>query len=185
MKDKSIKKGTLLISEPFSADQNFERSVVLICEHDQEGSFGLVLNQATNLQLSDVIKEAIYPEIPLFLGGPIEHNTLHFIHRRADLIDGGVEIENGLFWGENFQQIIQLLNQGVLPINDIRCFLGYSGWGMAQLDFEIKKDWWMITQGNSKFIFETETKDFWKKILQNMGGDYKVISNYPIDPRLN
>lgn len=79
-KIRSLASGCLLIAEPFMGDTNFERSVVLVCEHNTQGTFGLVLNQPTDLTLSDVVED-ITPDLPLFVGGPVQQNTLHFIHQ--------------------------------------------------------------------------------------------------------
>ena len=183
---RNVKQGSVLISEPFLGDPNFERSVVLICEHETtQGTFGLVLNQTSNLLLADVLEENIYPDVPLQVGGPVQHNTLHYLHRRPDLIDGGVEIMNGVTWGGNFTQVKELLNNGVLSPNDIRCFIGYSGWEIDQLVGELKKDSWIISETTADVIFDTPPKNFWRSLLKDMGGDFKVMSNYPIDPRLN
>ena len=183
---RNVKQGSVLISEPFLGDPNFERSVVLICEHETtQGTFGLILNKTSNLLLADVLEENIYPDVPLFVGGPVQHNTLHYLHRRPDLIDGGVEIMNGVIWGGNFSQVKELLNNGVLMPNDIRCFIGYSGWEIDQLVGELKKDSWIISETTADVIFDTPAKNFWRSLLKDMGGDFKVMSNYPIDPRLN
>lgn len=183
---RNVKQGSVLISEPFLGDPNFERSVVLICEHETtQGTFGLILNQTSNLLLADVLEENIYPDIPLLVGGPVQHNTLHYLHRRPDLIDGGVEIMEGVTWGGNFTQVKELLNNGVLSPNDIRCFIGYSGWEIDQLVSELKKDSWIISETTADVIFDTPAEKFWRNLLKDMGGDFKVMSNYPIDPRLN
>ncbi|MEA5460096.1 YqgE/AlgH family protein [Arcicella sp. LKC2W] len=183
---RNISKGTVLISEPFLGDPNFERSVVLICEHETtQGSFGLILNQTSKLFLADVLEENIYPDIPLFVGGPVQHNTLHYLHRRPDVIDGGIEIMKGVTWGGNFQQVKELLNNGVLSAKDIRCFIGYSGWEIDQLNNELKKDSWIVSKTTADVIFDTPAETFWRSILKEMGGDFKVMANYPIDPRLN
>ena len=180
-----INKGVLLISEPFLDDPNFERSVVLICDHNESGSIGFVLNQQSNLLLDDVVEENIYPEIPLYIGGPVEQNYLHFIHTRGDLFEESEEIINGLFWGGDFSKAKTLLNSEVLKPTEIRCFLGYSGWDVEQLAGEIAKNSWIVTHTSTDFIFNTPAKEFWRSILRNMGGDFKVLSNYPIDPSLN
>jgi putative transcriptional regulator len=126
----TVTNGSLLIAEPFLGDSNFERSVVLVCEHSDEGTFGLVLNQTTNLNLSDVIDD-VYAEYPLFLGGPVQQNTLHYLHRRPDLIDGSIRVGEGLFWSGDFEQVKQAINIGTLPETDIRFFVGYSGYWRA------------------------------------------------------
>lgn len=177
-------KGKILIAEPFLGDKNFERSVVLLCEHATEGSFGLVLNQLTNLKLDDVM-ENIYSDLPLYLGGPVEQNTLHFIHRLGNQIDGTVDIGNGIYWSGDFEQVKTLINIGRISENDIRLFVGYSGWSGGQLENEIKQDSWILSNSDANLIFETPSKSFWREVLKRMGGQYKVLSNYPTDPRLN
>lgn len=180
----SVTNGSLLIAEPFLGDTNFERSVVLLCEHTEEGTFGLVLNQATNLHLSDVLDDA-YADLTLYTGGPVQQNTLHFIHRRPDLIDNAVKIAQGLYWSGDFEQVKQALNVGTLTDSDIRFFIGYSGWGTGQLADELEAKSWIVTQVEAAFIFDTPADQFWRGILKRMGGEYKVLSNYPVDPRLN
>lgn len=184
MNTPSITNGSLLIAEPFLGDSNFERSVVLVCEHNQEGTFGLVLNQSTNLTLSDVLDD-LYADIPLFIGGPVQQNTLHFIHRRPDLIDESMEIRPGLFWSGNFEQIKQAVNLGTLTERDARFFIGYSGWSEGQLDEELAEKAWIVTSTDADFLFDTPADGFWRGVLKRMGGEYKVMSNYPVDPRLN
>lgn len=177
-------KGKILIAEPFLDDKNFERSVVLLCEHNAEGSFGLVLNQLTNLKLDDVM-ENIYSDLSLYLGGPVEQNTLHFIHRLGNQIDGTVDIGNGIYWAGDFEQVKTLINIGKISENDIRLFVGYSGWSGGQLENEMKQNSWILSDTDANLIFETPSKNFWREVLKRMGGQYKVLSNYPTDPRLN
>ncbi len=180
----SVGRGKLLIAEPFLGDPNFERSVVLLCEHNAQGSFGLVLNQTTNLHLDDVV-ENMYGELPLFIGGPVEQNTLHFIHRLGDQIEGAVDIGNGIYWSGDFENVKTLINIGKVSEKDIRLFIGYSGWSAGQLDGEMNRNSWIISETDAHFIFDTPANQFWREILKSMGGEYKVLSNYPTDPRLN
>lgn len=178
-------KGSLLIAKPFLGDPNFERGVILLCEYNTQGSFGFVLNQVTDLFLGDVLEDTIYQDIPLHLGGPVEKNTLHFIHRRPDLIHGGAKIMPDVFWGGDFEQVRTLLNINKLTADDVRFFIGYSGWSGGQLENEVTQDSWIITQATSDFLFTTPPADFLREILKNMGGEYRSIAHYPTDPRLN
>ncbi len=180
----SIANGRLLIAEPFMGDTNFERSVVLICEHTAQGTFGLVLNQTTDLHLSDVIED-ITPDLPLFMGGPVQQNTLHFIHRRPDLIDDSIKIMDGLYWSGDFEEIKRAVNLGTLTERDARFFIGYSGWSEGQLADELVQKAWIVSHVNADFLFDTPTKEFWRGVLKRMGGEYKSIAHYPVDPRLN
>jgi putative transcriptional regulator len=177
-------KGKLLVAEPFLGDKNFERSVILLCEHNENGSFGLVLNQLTNLCLDEVI-DGVYSDFPLYLGGPVEQNTLHFIHRLGNEIEGTIELGNGLYWSGDFEIIKTFINIGKIKENDIRLFIGYSGWAKSQLENEMKQNSWIITDTDANFIFDTPSKEFWRTVLRRMGGEYKILSNYPTDPRLN
>ena len=103
--------GRLLIAEPFLGDPNFERSVILLCEHTDEGSFGLVMNQLSNLKLQDVIDD-IFMEFPVYVGGPVEYNTLHYVHRLGNLIPDSVELGNNLYWSGDFDAIKTMINIG-------------------------------------------------------------------------
>ncbi len=177
--------GKILISEPFLNDPNFERSVVFLCEHSAEtGTFGLVLNQLSNLKLGDVL-EGIYEEMPLFVGGPVEQNTLHYLHKLADLIPNSIDVGHGIYWSGDFEAIKTLLSINKIKEEDIRFFIGYSGWGQGQLESELSQNAWFVSTISSETLFETQAKDLWRKILRDMGGDYRVISHYPTDPRLN
>ncbi|WP_420150438.1 YqgE/AlgH family protein [Spirosoma sp.] len=179
-----VKNGDLLIAEPFMGDTNFDRSVVLVCEHNQTGTFGLILNQLTDIHLSDVVEE-VHADLPLYIGGPVQQNTLHFIHRRPDLIEGSIRVLNDLYWSGDFEQIKQAVNLGTLTERDARFFIGYSGWGEGQLDAELNQKAWIISHTTAGFLFDTPTKEFWRGVLKRMGGEYKSIAHYPVDPRLN
>lgn len=135
--------GDLLIAEPYLGDPNFERSVILLCEDNEKGSFGLVLNQRSNLMLKDAIDDC-YADIPLYVGGPVEHNTLHYVHRLGNLIPEAVDLGKGLFWSGDFETLKTMINIGKVEEKDIRFFLGYSGWGEGQLDTEMNRNSWIV-----------------------------------------
>ncbi len=178
-------KGNLLIAEPFLGDPNFERGAVLLCEYDDQGAFGFVVNQKTGLNIDDVLEETIYQEIPLFVGGPVEKNVLHFIHCRPDLVNGGSLISDNIYWGGEFREVVNLLNIHKLTQEDIRFFIGYSGWTAGQLERELEQKSWIISRTTADFLFSTPSEKFWREALRLMGGNYRSIANYPTDPRLN
>ena len=181
----NITRNSLLIAEPFLGDANFERSVVVICEHTEaEGTFGLILNQTTTLTVSDVIDD-IYADIPLFVGGPVQPDTLHYLHRRPDLIDNAIPLGKGIYWSGNFEQVKQALNLGTLTEADARFFIGYSGWESGQLTKELNEKTWILSGTDADYLFATPADQLWRGVLKQMGGQYKAISNYPVDPRLN
>ncbi|MCV9386362.1 YqgE/AlgH family protein [Reichenbachiella ulvae] len=179
-------KGDFLISEPYLPDPNFERTVVLLCAHGQEGSFGFILNKLANLQFDDVIKEVSeYPE-NLYIGGPVQQDTLHFIHRCDDPEVGGQDIGGGLFWGGNFDRVLQKIQLGLMPVNDFRFFVGYSGWDVGQLDEELEaKSWIVYKNAKANQVFDTDPSQLWQTALSELGGKFEMFSKYPTDPRMN
>lgn len=178
-------KGSLLISEPYLPDPNFERTVVYLCEHNEEGSFGFVLNKLSEVPLEDLLEEINNYTETVLIGGPVEQNTLHFLHR-ADYLDGGIEVKNGVIWGGDFEMLTSMINTGSFKKEDFRFFVGYSGWGAGQLDKELEQESWIIAKNATpELIFDTDVKNLWREVLKKMGGRFNLYSNYPIDPRLN
>jgi len=178
-------KGRLLISEPFLPDPNFERTVVLLCEHNEEGSFGFVINKPSILKIAEVMEEAQSLDDIVFVGGPVQQDTLHFLHRNTT-ITNAVKIQDDIYWGGDFQSLISQLNTSIIKPTDIRFYLGYSGWGQGQLEAELQEDSWIVCDFvDDALLFDTEPTAIWKKALDNMGGRFSVYSNYPVDPRLN
>lgn len=179
-------RGDLLISEPFLADPNFERSVILLCEHNSEGSFGFVLNKLSELSLSDALDEVQNFDKTIYIGGPVQHNTLHFLHRMQPPLSDSESVKDGVFWGGDFDELLSLINTRQLPSNDIKFFMGYSGWGPGQLEEELADDTWIVyQQASASLIFDVPDQQLWQEVLRSMGGKYRMFSNYPIDPRLN
>lgn len=177
-------KGTLLIANPFLKDPNFIRSVIFICEHTERGSFGFVLNKAHTQPLNELLPD-IELSFPVFIGGPVQTDSLHFLHQYPDLIPGGEEVSEGIYWGGNFESLRIHLNSGNIEQGKIRFFIGYSGWTEGQLDEELKTNSWLTVTGNRKIIFNTTAENTWKDSLKLLGGDYEMMINYPLDPQLN
>jgi len=184
-KQSKPQKGDLLISEPFLPDPNFERTVVLLCEHNEEGAFGFILNKPSLIQLDEVLESVTDYKERVFVGGPVQQDTLHFVHRSKEIEESSV-INEELYWGGNFEQLMILLESGEINSNDFRFFLGYSGWSSGQLMEELAQNSWIVYPGaRAEQVFDMDSDDIWKGILNEMGGKYKMYANYPIDPRLN
>jgi len=178
--------GRLLISEPFMMDPNFKRSVILLTEYSEIGTMGFVLNHISEFMLGDIIPDISYSELPLFKGGPVGNNTLHFIHRCPDKIDGGIEICSGIFWGGDFEAVKHLINNYQLKDEEIRFFIGYSGWTDGQLDRELEEDTWMVADKfNSEMLFTRHEESLWRETVVSLGQRYAHIANFPEDPMLN
>ena len=187
--------GTLLLAKPVLGDPNFERTVVLLCRHDaDDGAFGLVLNRPTELTLPDVLPAYAGPAVPLSVGGPVQHNTLHYLHRLADLPDAialtpsgapAAPGEKAVYWGGDYELLLDWLATGRAAPADVRFFVGYSGWSGGQLEQEITGDTWVVRPDSAEKIFTFEPQELWRGVLLEMGGRYRMLANYPIDPSLN
>ncbi len=177
--------GILLLSDPFLKDPNFARSVILLCEHNTEGSFGLMLNKKTRLVLEDIVEPASGLKIEVYEGGPVQQNSLHFIHCRPNLIPESVEVAEGVYWGGDFDTVVDLLREKILSPGDIRFFVGYSGWGEGQLAEEYETKSWIIAEADPTIVFLPNENQIWKKSLNTLGGEYAQMGNYPTDPQLN
>ena len=184
-----MRPGTLLISKPFLGDPNFERSVVLLCRDEPaNGTFGLVLSRLSTLTLSDVLEmpRPAHPaaSVPLYLGGPVEPDTLHFLHQLADL-PGAQALGQDVFWGGDFDRLLALLGSGAVLAAEVRLFVGYSGWASGQLAAEMQEQSWIRQPASAGKVFTLASDAFWRDILREKGGRYKVLANYPVDPSLN
>lgn len=158
---------------------------MLLCEHNEEGSFGFVLNKASAVTLDEIVEGFEHYKQKAFIGGPVQQDTLHFIHR-ADYLEGGSEITDGLYWGGNFEQLLALMNTRQVQEEDFRFFVGYSGWGAGQLEDEIKADSWIVANyATPELVFDEKPSNLWRIVLKYLGGRFDMYSNYPIDPRLN
>ena len=177
--------GVVLIAPPMMQDPNFRRTVILLCEHGVDGSFGLILNKAISMQLADVVEDMAQYTGPLSVGGPVQPDTLHVLHRFGQKIGDAVQINNNLFWGGDFDEIQNIVRTQQTSQEDIRFFLGYAGWSPGQLDAEIEQDGWIVTPAQNSFVFEDDPDNLWKNVLRKMGGEYALLSNFPEDPRMN
>ncbi len=182
--------GRILISEPFLKDFYFKRSIVLLAEHNKDGTFGLVLNRTTELRLSEVLTSAEH-KIPgefdskVYIGGPVKTDSLFFIHTRNDIISNSLPIMEGIYWGGNIDELVMLMKKKSLQPDEIRFYAGYSGWEPKQLDRELEEHSWVVAQTTAAFLLKNPPEVLWKKAVFNLGEDYKDWVNYPIDPMMN
>jgi putative transcriptional regulator len=182
--------GKILVSEPFLKDFYFKRSIVLLAEHNDEGTFGLVLNKPTDIKLSEIINDKSFQisedfDNVVYLGGPVKTDSLFFIHTRNDLIANCIKIIDGLFWGGDIKLVNHLIENKALSKNDIRFYIGYSGWEPKQLDQELKENSWVVANTNVDFLLKNSPETLWKNAVKLLGKEYADWVNYPIDPQLN
>jgi len=177
--------GVLLIADPFLKDPNFMRTVVFLTEHREDGTIGFVLNRQYENTLDELLPEIEGHKLPVYYGGPVQMNTIHFLHRYPEEVPGGIEIMKGIYWGGDFDKVIELINSGKLNTDRIRFYIGYSGWATGQLDIEMAEKTWLTVQATRRLIFHEQAEEIWKDSLRHMGGDYEMMVNFPIDPQLN
>ena len=178
------KKGRLLLAEPFMDDDDFARSVIFMCEHNKTGSYGFILNNNLNIKLDEIIPDIEIPNISVHYGGPVNSSNLFFLHQLGDIIENSVKISDKIWTSGDFNQIIEFINMGILDINKLKFFLGYSGWTNNQLATEFDSNSWIATDIVEENIF-AKNEDLWKEVLLNRGGKLKAIANFPINPKDN
>ena len=179
--------GSILISEPFLQDAYFQRSVVLLVEHNTQGSMGFVLNKKTDLIVNTFFPELEeYPEIPIYLGGPVSANRLFFIHSLGDLIvPDSVKIKDRLYFDGDFEALKRYIQTGHSIEGKVKFFLGYSGWTEGQLGNEISKNSWVVSHAAKENVLLADGESFWKNSLEQLGSNYEAWTKYPKDPYLN
>lgn len=178
--------GCLLISEPFLDDSYFQRSVVLVCNNDDSGAFGFVLNKFLPLNLLDLDESFSNYKGKVSLGGPVDNDNLYFIHRLGEQVPGSLHIKDDLYYGGDFDEISALLVANPHYTSKIRFFVGYSGWGTEQLEEELAKNTWRVVPDYSvDFMMTDFSDDIWKKLMRKQGGKFSILSNSPIDPSNN
>jgi putative transcriptional regulator len=177
-------RGQLLIAGPTLLDPNFHRTVVLVCEHDDNGAMGLVLNRPSPIPADQAIPElagAIPATETLWVGGPVQTTSVVVLadfcerEQHAMLVHGDVGI--------------------VLPDADLdevgngvrraRAFLGYAGWGPGQLDAELERDDWIVASFEAPDAFTDEPESLWSRVLGRKGGQYALLATMPPDPSMN
>ncbi len=177
--------GILLIADPFLKDPNFLRTVVFICEHKEEGSFGFVLNRKYENTLDELIPALEGHKISVYYGGPVQMDTIHFLHQYPVEIPGGQEVLKGVYWGGDFGSVIRMIKNEKIDYNKIRFYIGYSGWSEGQLKEELNEKTWLTAEATRKLVFHRRNEEIWKEALKSLGGDYEMMINFPIDPQLN
>jgi putative transcriptional regulator len=178
-------KGKILISEPFLLDYYFKRSVVLLAEHNEEGSFGLIVNKPVEWKLGTILKGFPDFDAPVYIGGPVKTDSLFFIHTRADIIDDSLEILDGLYWGGDIEIVKELIMINQIASSEIKFFVGYSGWVAKQLEEELERNSWLVSKIKPQKIMQADTENLWDDTLEQLGEDYSYWTNFPSDPAMN
>lgn len=177
-------KGKLLISEPMLPDPNFFRSVILLTRHDETGSLGFVLNRMSIVDLDNVLPDFSIKNIPIFIGGPVGNDQLFFIHTIGEELKDTLKVMDGLYFGGDMEHLEFMLNNGLANPEQIRFFVGYSGWDPDQLAGEIKENSWIIASTTPNQVM-SDSDEYWKEVMKGLGKEFEVISKFPSNPSLN
>ena len=183
--DKKAARGRILISEPFLSDSYFKRSVVFLTEHNEEGTVGFVLNKPIDLKLQDVLQDFPVIDSGISVGGPVNTNTVHYIHTLGKMLPHSVHVFSNIWWGGNFDILKEMAFNGQIKGPEVRFFLGYSGWSPTQLENEIQENAWLIGEIPEEMIMKGIKVDFWNEVLLKMQNRYQVWANFPENPGLN
>ncbi len=179
------KKGSVLISEPFSQDSYFQRSVVFLTEHTDNGSMGFVLNKSLDVNLNELIKGLeIDKKIPVFLGGPVNVDTLFYLHTLSFIPDS-YQVTDTVYLNGDFDFLKEYINNGGDIDGNIKFFFGYSGWSENQLKDELSENSWLVSIITDNELLTTKNKKIWEKTLSSLGAKYKKWTQFPKNPTLN
>lgn len=172
--------GSLLVAEPFMADTNFHRSVILVTDHsDEEGTVGFILNKPLTIRVPDLVEDFPDIEAVAYFGGPVSTNTIHYIHNVGMLLDGSTEIAPGIFWGGEFDKLKFLINHEMIRSENIRFFVGYAGWSSGQLAEEMDARSWITADAHANYIFKSKPSRLWNQVMHHKGDVYGVLAQLP------
>lgn len=174
-------KGQLILDHGKLGGSFFHRTVILICQHDAEGAFGLVLNRATGDKVGEALVAKLpepLRELPLYLGGPVQPQALSYLYSDAFIPDANVlpnlQLEHSL------DELVEM-GESFSATRQMKVFAGYAGWSSGQLDDEMRRDTWMTHPASLELVFYPEPADLWKHILRQKGTQYRLLAEGPED----
>ncbi|MDA3781497.1 MAG: YqgE/AlgH family protein [Bacteroidales bacterium] len=176
--------GRILISEPMINDTYFHRSVILITEHNENGSVGFVLNKAIDLPINELMDDFPVFEAKVFVGGPVSKDTIHFLHTLGNLVSNSKHVISNIYWGGDFDQLKNLIKENLVKANQVLFFMGYVGWSKNQLQEEIDNNSWLVSNIDSEYI-TNHGDNIWEDLLFKLGEKYKVWANMPQNSAMN
>ena len=177
-------RGRALIAEPILPDMIFSRSVVLIVDDEENKHTGFILNKDSEMTVGSVLKDFEGSDFALFLGGPVDTESVHYVHTYGNLIPDARHVKGDIWWGGDYNAIVEMHRAGVLDPEKITFFLGYSGWTEGQLDEELENASWLVCNVPDNFIF-SDPKELWKRSLTFVDKRYAIWKNFPENPELN
>lgn len=183
--DPKLKVGTILLAEPFMLDKNFKRAAVLLVDHGEDGSVGFVLNRKTDITISELVDDFPEFDAPVYYGGPVGTDTVHYLHRKGDLLEKSDEVAGGVYWGGDYAQLKFLIGAGMIDRQDIRFYVGYSGWSEEQLAEELRHGSWVTADLDANYVFNSRSETLWSKVMKHKGNHFAVIGDLEDGPNYN
>ena len=184
--DAQPQQGSILISEPFLSDDYFSRSVIYLCDHNENGSFGFVLNKYIETSLTDSIKGFPTIDFKVSMGGPVDTSNLYYLHTFGDSLENAYPVDHNLSIGGDFEEMKSIVTKIPGKAKEIRFFIGYSGWEKGQLQAEMnEKSWIVLNNIPSSVILNTENESLWTDLMKRLGGKFKLMSTFPMNPSDN
>ena len=177
-------KGNIILSSPFLPEEPFHKSVVYLTEHSPEGSVGFILNKKLDITLKNIIPE-LESDFDLYMGGPVETDMLYFIHTLGERIEGSFPIGENIYWGGDFFQMKREILRKEATTENVRFFLGYSGWDSGQLEAEMRNGYWIEDPDYSFSLNMHKTRYLWESRIKNLGQEFALWVNQPENPALN
>lgn len=174
--------GDVLISEPFMNDYYFRRSVILMIDHNEEGSLGIIINKRVSIPFNEIVEG--FPEFKadVYLGGPVETDRIFFIHTVGEMIPDSHRISSGLYWSGNVSALKSMIKMDLIKAHELRFFVGYAGWGEGQLIKELQANTWIVGRFTTKELLQTKPGKMWSSFVNQMGIRYSLWSKFPINP---
>ncbi|MBX7111912.1 MAG: YqgE/AlgH family protein [Dehalococcoidia bacterium] len=180
-----LRAGRLLVATPILDDPNFRRTVVLLCSHDEHGSFGLVLNRPLEATVADLAPEwgrLAAPPPVLFAGGPVDRVQAFALARSDQAAEES--------WWTAILEGIGLVGFDGDPsaldgIEEARIFVGYAGWGAGQLEAEVEEEAWFVVDAHPNDMFTAAPARLWHEVLGRQRGELSLYRHFPPEPWLN
>ena len=184
----AVTRGTFLVASPLLRDPNFLRTVVLMCDHTDEGSWGLVVNRRTDLTFGTLLEDLPFPAAtngPVFWGGPVETSRMQTLHRLRRDLGEVTEVCPGVDLGLDVDTFREVLDGTLMPGESLQAYVGHAGWGPGQLEAELATGSWIPCTAEARFVFEVDPEEMWERVLRSLGRNFARLATVPLDPRVN